>query len=212
MNIKDRFVVITQPEKTASNRKKNVTVAGSGWHIRSKRDCGMKEKTVVGSGIRKPYFTPSVQWHNMLSYHWTPFTSRESDRYLTSFGAFWTTGACFLTLRDRAERFCLISSDFHPGSAFFFSNWLFFYFFLWSLKRNVAVYYSWVLSYFHKHALVFVLEIMRNTRSFVDLRWCYTRRFATTILSETVRGNVGTMLQLFETTSQQYCNAVLRYK
>ena len=36
------------------------------------------------------------------------------------------------------------------------------------------------------------------------LRWCYTRRFATIILN-----NVGTMLQPFETMSQQCCNAVL---
>ena len=42
------------------------------------------------------------------------------------------------------------------------------------------------------------------------LRWCYMRRFATTILSATQRSNVGTMLQPFETMSQQCCNAALR--
>ena len=33
-----------------------------------------------------------------------------------------------------------------------------------------------------------------------------------TILSATQRSNVGTMLQPFEAMSQQYCNAVLRYR
>ena len=35
-------------------------------------------------------------------------------------------------------------------------------------------------------------------------------RFATTIFSTTQHCNVGTMLEKFETTSQQCCNAVLR--
>ena len=38
--------------------------------------------------------------------------------------------------------------------------------------------------------------------------WCYTRRFATTIVSTTQGSNVGTTLQPFETTSQQCFNAV----
>ena len=41
-------------------------------------------------------------------------------------------------------------------------------------------------------------------------RWCHTGRFATTIFSVTQRCNVGTMLEPFETTLQQCCNAVLR--
>ena len=42
-------------------------------------------------------------------------------------------------------------------------------------------------------------------------RWCYTRRFATTIFSTTQRCNVGTILWPFVTMSQQCCcNAVLR--
>ena len=44
------------------------------------------------------------------------------------------------------------------------------------------------------------------------ISWCYTRRFATTIFSATLRCKVGTMLQQFETTSQQCYNAVLRWK
>ena len=44
------------------------------------------------------------------------------------------------------------------------------------------------------------------------LRWCYKGRFATTIFSATQRCNVGTMLQPFETMSQQCCSAVLRWK
>ena len=44
------------------------------------------------------------------------------------------------------------------------------------------------------------------------LRWCYTGRFATTIFSVTQSWHAGTMLWPFETMSQQYCNAVLRYK
>ena len=35
------------------------------------------------------------------------------------------------------------------------------------------------------------------------LRWCYTGRFATTIFSATQRGNVGTMLEPFETMLQR---------
>ena len=45
---------------------------------------------------------------------------------------------------------------------------------------------------------------------FILLRWCYTRRFATTIFSATQRCNVGTTLLPFETMSQQYCKPVLR--
>ena len=37
---------------------------------------------------------------------------------------------------------------------------------------------------------------------FFWLSWCHTERFATTIFSGTQRGNVGTMLQLFETMLQ----------
>ena len=44
------------------------------------------------------------------------------------------------------------------------------------------------------------------------LRWCYTRRFATTILSATQRCNVRTTLHPFDAMYQQYCNAVLRWK
>ena len=56
------------------------------------------------------------------------------------------------------------------------------------------------------------LIIFRGTghRKFYALRWCYTGRFAKTILSATQRYNVGTILWLFETMSQQCCNAVLR--
>ena len=39
-------------------------------------------------------------------------------------------------------------------------------------------------------------------------RWCYTRRFATTIYSATQFYNFGTVLQPFETMSQQCCNSV----
>ena len=42
------------------------------------------------------------------------------------------------------------------------------------------------------------------------LRWCYTRRFATTILSETERCNIVTTLFGIVTTLFQHCNAVLR--
>ena len=38
---------------------------------------------------------------------------------------------------------------------------------------------------------------------FFWLSWCHTERFATTIFSGTQRGNVGTMLQLFETMLQR---------
>ena len=46
----------------------------------------------------------------------------------------------------------------------------------------------------------------------VKLRWFYTRRFATTILSATQRCNVGTMLQPFDAMWQQCCNAVVHCK
>ena len=50
------------------------------------------------------------------------------------------------------------------------------------------------------------------TRTVRPLRWCCTGRFATTIFSATLRCNVGPMLQLFETMSQQCCNTVLHLK
>ena len=43
-----------------------------------------------------------------------------------------------------------------------------------------------------------------------DVTQLYTERFATTIFSATQHCNIGTMLQSFETMSQQRCNAVLR--
>ena len=43
-----------------------------------------------------------------------------------------------------------------------------------------------------------------------ELKVMFKGRFATTILSATYRCNVGTMLSLFETMSQQCCDAVLR--
>ena len=51
--------------------------------------------------------------------------------------------------------------------------------------------------------------VMQNPWVGMVLSWCYTRRFATTILSASHCSNVGTMLQLFETVSQQRCNAAL---
>ena len=48
-------------------------------------------------------------------------------------------------------------------------------------------------------------------KSLLGIARQYSReKFATTISSATLRSNVGTMLQLFETTSQQCCYAVLR--
>ena len=41
-------------------------------------------------------------------------------------------------------------------------------------------------------------------------RCCFTGRLATTSFSATQRCNVETMLQQFETMSQQSCNAVLK--
>ena len=43
-------------------------------------------------------------------------------------------------------------------------------------------------------------------------RWCYTERIATTIFNAAQRCKAETMLQQFETISQQCCNAVLRQK
>ena len=54
--------------------------------------------------------------------------------------------------------------------------------------------------------------VFKRVRIRVDmaLMWCYTGRFATTtIFGATQRCNVGTMLQVFKTMSQQCCNAVL---
>ena len=46
-------------KKMRLSRKKRILVAGSGWHVRSKRDGGKKEEIVAGSGIWKPYYIPS---------------------------------------------------------------------------------------------------------------------------------------------------------
>ena len=56
------------------------------------------------------------------------------------------------------------------------------------------------------------LRFQKQKRIHVDrtYRWCYTRQFATTIFNATQRCNVGTMLELFETMSQQYCKVLLR--
>ena len=48
-------------------------------------------------------------------------------------------------------------------------------------------------------------RLQQNNR----VKWCYTERFATTIFSARQPCNIGTMLQPFETMSQQWCNAVL---
>ena len=54
---------------------------------------------------------------------------------------------------------------------------------------------------------LFVIVIIQR---FVVLRCCFTRRFATTSFRATQRCNVETMLQQFETMSQQCFNAVLK--
>ena len=59
--------------------------------------------------------------------------------------------------------------------------------------------------------MIGMLLIPREVKSStLALRWCCVGWFATTIFSATQRCNVATMLQPFETMSQQCCNAVLR--
>ena len=61
-----------------------------------------------------------------------------------------------------------------------------------------------------KSNLVFVVVLVIESKGDVTGEGSQRRNDATTIFSLTQRYNFGTVLQLFETMSQQCCNAVLR--
>ena len=76
--------------------------------------------------------------------------------------------------------------------------------------RLTRIYLTEESAFYQKGLDKILLKVKTLPCTDKELSRCYSRRFATTILSATQRSNVVTALEPFETMSQQCCDAVLR--